>query len=102
MVLRYLSITASSTKPITTFTRASHPPLLGSIFRYEGNAASKKNGEASPVANAAIPTTGCDPCACTDDASSGPTKGPTHANDVSENVSPMSSVPKYPPRRDAL
>ena len=29
----YLSIAASSTNPITTFTRASHPPLLGSFFR---------------------------------------------------------------------
>ena len=41
----YLSIAASSTNPITTFTRASHPPLWGSFFRYDGNSARKKNGE---------------------------------------------------------
>src|SRR5213078_4699864 len=85
----------------TIFTRASHPPLLGSFFKYDGNAARKKNGEARPVANAAMPITGCAPWAWTDDASSGPTNGPTQANDVSEKVSPMSSVPKYPPRREA-
>src|SRR5437870_5820037 len=102
MLETYFSIAASSTKPITVFTRASHPPLFGSFFKYDGNAAKKKNGDASPVAKLTIPSTGCAPFDCTDAASKLPTNGPTQANDVSENVSPISSVPKYPPRREAL
>src|SRR4051794_33246496 len=98
MLLRYFSITASSTKPITTFTRASQPPLRGIFFKYEGNAARKKKGDASPVAKLAMPTIGCVKLELViEEASSGPTNGPTQANDVSENVSPISSVPKYPP-----
>src|SRR5580692_1233034 len=31
-----------------------------------------------------------------------PTNGPTQANEVSENVNPISRVPRYPPRREAL
>src|ERR1051326_7324304 len=99
MLLRYFNITAISTNPMTTLTRASQPPLLGSFLRYDGNAARKKNGDASPVANPNMPTTASFDCA--EDTSSGPTKGPTQANEVSENVRPISSVPKYPPRREA-
>src|SRR5580700_4955552 len=101
MFAAYFNMMASSANPITVFTRASHPPLLGSFFRYPGNAARKKNGNARPVAKLAIPSTGCKPFNCTDAAKRLPTKGPTQANDVSENVSPINSVPKYPPRRDA-
>src|SRR5258706_10288065 len=102
MLDTYLSIAARSTNPITIFTRASHPPLFGSFFRYDGNAAKKKNGDASPVAKLTIPSTGCGPLVWTEAASRLPTNGPTQANDVSENVSPISSVPKYPPRLQAL
>ncbi len=102
MLLRYLNITASNTNPITTFTRASQPPLRGSFFKYDGNAARKKNGDASPVAKLAIPTTGCVMLwLVTEDASNGRQSGPTHAKDVSENVRPISRRAKYPPRRDA-
>src|SRR5271163_2599339 len=101
MLLIYFSIAASKTNPITTFTRASHPPLRGSFFRYEGNAARKKNGDARPVAKLAIPSTGAAPLSWTDAARIVPRKGPTQANEVSEKVSPINNVPRYPPRRDA-
>ena len=42
----YFSIAASTTKPIMTFTRGSHPPLRGKRFRNPGNMASRKNGVA--------------------------------------------------------
>ena len=80
-------------KPSTTFTRASQPPLRGSRFRYEGNSASRKNGDASPEANVIIPSAGWMPPRWTEPASSVPMNGPTQANDVSENVRPISSVP---------
>ena len=44
-----------------------------------------------------MPSRGRTPPLCTDAASSVPTNGPTQANEVSENVSPMSSVPSTPP-----
>ena len=44
-----------------------------------------------------MPSSGRTPPPCTDAASSEPTNGPTQANEVSENVSPMSSVPSTPP-----
>ena len=50
-------------KPITTFTRASHPPERGSFFKYPGNTASKKNGAASPMAKNIIPNIGRAPFA---------------------------------------
>src|SRR5579883_3673784 len=92
---------ASTANPITTFTRASHPPLFGSFFKYDGKAARKKNGSASPVAKLAIPSTGCAPFCCTDANRIVPRNGPMQANEVSVNVTPISSVPRYPPRRDA-
>src|ERR1041385_6912266 len=85
------------TKPITTLTRASHPPLLGKRFKYDGNKARKKNGRARPLEKHTMPSSGRAPPPCTEAASSDPTNGPTQANDVSENVSPMSSVPNTPP-----
>ena len=89
------------TKPITTFTRASHPPLRGNRFRYEGNSASRKNGSARPVANTTMPTAGRMRLpSVTDAASSVPTNGPTQANDESAKVSPISSVPANPPAPD--
>ena len=88
------------TKPITTFTRASHPPLRGMRFRYDGKSASRKNGSASPVAKTTMPTSGRGRPPPTDAASSVPTKGPTQANDESANVSPISSVPAKPPCSD--
>ena len=100
-LLRYFRLAARMTNPMTTFTRASHPPLLGRRFRYDGNNASRKNGRARPVANAAIPMSGraqgAPPPPATDAASSVPTNGPTQANEASENVSPMSSAPAQPP-----
>ena len=45
-----------STKPITTFTRASQPPLRGMRFRYDGKSASRKNGSARPVAKVTMPS----------------------------------------------
>ncbi len=90
----YLSIAARRMNPITVLTRASHPPLRGSFFRYDGNAARKKNGDASPVAKLIMPSTGSAPLFCTDAARRLPTNGPTQPNDVSEKVRPMSNVPK--------
>ena len=49
------------------------------------------------MANATIPTSGRAPPPPTEAASSVPTNGPTQANDASENVSPISSVPAKPP-----
>ena len=48
-----------------------------------------------------MPSTGCKPLDCTDATSKLPMKGPIQANDVSANVRPISSVPRYPPRREA-
>ena len=97
---RYFRLAARMTNPMTTFTRASQPPLLGRRFRYDGNSASRKNGSASPVANVTIPATGRAMPPPTEAASSVPTNGPTQANDASENVSPMSRVPANPPFSD--
>src|ERR1039457_5340188 len=44
-----------------------------------------------------MPASGRTPPPPTEAASSVPTKGPTHANEASENVSPISSVPAKPP-----
>ncbi len=52
------------------------------------------------MANVTIPSRGRDPPPPTDAASSVPTNGPTQANDASENVSPMRSVPAKPPLSD--
>ena len=49
-----------------------------------------------------MPISGRVPPPCTDAASSVPTNGPTQANEASENVRPMSSVPRKPPCREAL
>ncbi len=48
-----------------------------------------------------MPASGCHPPPLTDAASSVPTSGPTHANEVSENVNPISSAPAMPPRPEA-
>src|SRR4051794_11996367 len=97
---RYLRLAARITNPITTFTRAIHPPLRGIFFRYDGKSARKKYGSDSPVAKVAIPIRGRVPPLDTEAASSVPTNGPTQANDANENVRPMSSVPTKPPLSD--
>src|SRR6266581_9097291 len=83
---RYFRLEAKITKPITTFTRAIHPPLRGRRFRYEGKSASTKKGSASPPENASMPNTGRAPPPPTEAASSVQTKGPKQANEASENV----------------
>src|ERR1035438_2052363 len=85
------------TKPITTFTRAIQPPLRGMRFRYEGKTASRKNGRARPGAKVTMPLHGRGLSPATDAASKVPTKGPTQAKEASENVSPMSRLPRKPP-----
>src|SRR5258708_5175093 len=102
MLARYFSITANRMKPITTLIRSIQPPLRGSFFKYDGNAARKKKGAASPAAKLIIPAGGRDPPDCTEAVRMLPKNGPTQANEVSENVSPMINVPSNPPRRDAL
>ena len=99
---RYFRLAARMTKPITTLTRAIQPPLRGRRFRYEGKSASRKNGSARPVANVTMPTSGRVPPPETEAASSVPTNGPTQANEASENVRPISSVPAKPPFSDAF
>ena len=47
-----------------------------------------------------MPISGRVPPPETDAASSVPTNGPTQANEASENVSPISSVPAKPPFSD--
>src|SRR6516165_1365417 len=94
---RYFRLAARITKPMTTLTRDIQPPLFGNRLRYDGKSASRKNGSARPVAKESIPNSGRAPPPETDAASSVPTKGPTQANDASEKVSPMSSVPTKPP-----
>ena len=44
-----------------------------------------------------MPSSGREPAALHRRGQQGPTNGPTQANEVSENVSPMSSVPRMPP-----
>ena len=92
---------ASTRNPITTFTRASHSPDLGSFCSQFGNRASKKNGNAKPLANTAMPSIGRSLPPVTDAASSVPINGPTHANDASANVSPIRRAPANPPCPDA-
>src|SRR5215469_12055675 len=93
---------ASTRNPITTLTRANHSPDLGSFDNQLGNSASRKNGNARPLENEAIPSSGRSLPPVTEAASNVPINGPTHANEASANVSPISSVPRNPPCPDAL
>src|SRR5215472_14791207 len=97
---RYLNMAASTTKPMTTFTRASQPPERGSFFRYWGKIASRKNGSARPLAKTSIPSNGRAPPPCTEAASSVPINGPTQAKEASANVRPIIRVPIVPPDSD--
>ena len=96
-LLRYFRLAAKMTKPMTTFTRGSQLPLLGSRFMYAGNNAKRKKGSAKPAANVSMPASGRTPPAPAEAASKVPTNGPTQANEARENVSPMSSAPANPP-----
>src|SRR5690242_20180217 len=96
-LLRYLRAAPRMTKPMTTLTRASHPPLLGIRFKYEGNKAKRKNGSARPAAKVNMPAAGRARLPPTEAARRDPTNGPTHAKEASEKVSPITSVPTKPP-----
>ena len=88
-------------KPITTFTRASQPPLRGIFFRYCGKQRQQEKRQCQvPLAKTTMPSSGRAPPPCTDAASSVPMNGPTQANDASAKVRPISSVPSVPPCSD--
>jgi len=68
-----LSIAARMTEAMTTFTRASHPPLAAafSIRREQGE---QKKGSASPMEQTSIPKAGRAPPPAAEAASKVPTK----------------------------
>ena len=87
---------------MTTFTRASHGPDLGSWLTSCGAIARATNGSAKVAEYASSPAIGrChSPCAAT--TSSVPMKAAVQVSDVTVKVSAISSVPAadVPRRRD--
>src|SRR5687768_192480 len=94
---RNFSAAASSRKPMKALTVTSQEPDFGILARYEGNSASRKNGEAKAVLKASMPTIGQTRSPCVAEASNPPTKPNVQVKEVSVKVSPIKSGPTNPP-----
>ena len=92
-----LNAAASSKKPITTLIEFNQPPLLGSLDKYWGNKANKKNGDAKAQEKLNIPTTGQKYAPWLAAANSAPTKATVHVKEVKVKVSDINRIPSIPP-----
>src|SRR5262245_472230 len=96
------SAAASSTKPSETFSVFIHSPLFGSFLTRPGSRASSTNGAAIVRPNTPMPSATCARPAVATDASSEPTIGAVHVNEVTTSVAPIRNTPTRPPVRPAL
>ena len=91
-----LKANAVSTKPRTTLTLASHPPLLGILLNNEGNIANNVNGNANAIENTNIVTIGVQNSPEIDWITTVPTIGPVQENDTRTNVNAIKKIPPSP------
>ena len=91
---------ATSTKPRTTFTELSHPPLFGNFFNIEGKNAKRVKGSANAVEKANIVMIGDHTSPDVDLMSTEPTIGPVQENDTNTRVKAIKKIPPIPPLSD--
>ena len=101
---RNLKAKANSTKPRTTLTVFSQPPLFGSVFSQFGNSANNAKGSAKAKPKPPIPIDNCmaPPSLDKEPPNKEPKIGPVHEKETMASVRAIKKIPMIPPMLLAL